>query len=212
MGLDVSNNKLSSEIQRALGSCPSLLYSYMQGNLFHGHIPASLGHLGSIQEIDLLRNNLSGTIPAYLSKLPLTYLNLSYNYFEGEVPVAGVFANVSAVFLVGSPKLCGGIIELHLPRCRRKEVNRRLELAISCVCACVGVAIVLSFYCIYHRKKQQSSLAVSSSLPVSSFREPFFQVSYKCCERQHKGSPRQICLVVGLLGLCLRESLSTTKK
>ena len=79
-------------------------------------------------------------------------------------------------------------------------MNRRLKLTLSCVCAFVGVAIVLSFYCIYHRKKQQSSLAVSSSLPGSSFREPFFQVSYKTLRKATQGFSSSNLLGGGTFG------------
>ena len=167
--------------------------------MFHGHIPTSLSFLKSIQELDLSHNNFSGPIPAYLSKFPLTCLNLSYNYFEGEVPVGGVFANESAISLVGNPELCGGIDELHLPRCQGKEVTKakipfKLRLIISCACALVGAAIVISIYYICRRKKQHSPL------PVSSFREPFFNVSYKMLLKAAEGFSSSNFLGAGAFG------------
>ncbi|KAJ8451237.1 hypothetical protein Cgig2_014009 [Carnegiea gigantea] len=144
--LVVANNKLSGEIPSVIGGCSSLVFLYLQGNMFHGHIRASLSSLKSLQELDL-SHNFSGPIPTYLSKFPLTYLNLSYNYFEGEVPIWGVFGNRSAISLVANPKLCGGILELHLPRCTGKEVTKakisfKLKLIISCACALIAVAII----------------------------------------------------------------------
>ncbi|MCI36597.1 kinase-like protein, partial [Trifolium medium] len=36
---------------------------------------------------------------------------------EGEVPMEGVFGNVSRLSVTGNNKLCGGISELHLKPC-----------------------------------------------------------------------------------------------
>jgi len=167
--------------------------------MFHGHIPASLGGLKSIHELDLSHNNFSGPIPTYLSKFPLTYLNLSHNYFEGEVPAGGVFMNTSAIFLFGNPELCGGILELHLPRCSGKDVTKakislKLRLIISCVCAFFGVAIVFSVYCIYSRNKRHSSLR------VLSFKDPFFRVSYKMLLKATEGFSSSNLLGAGTFG------------
>lgn len=63
-----------------------------------------------IQAVGLSNNKLSGKIPDFFAKLFfLTYLDLSYSDFEGEVPVAGqVFTNASALLLQGNNKLFWG--------------------------------------------------------------------------------------------------------
>ncbi|KAJ8451234.1 hypothetical protein Cgig2_014006 [Carnegiea gigantea] len=116
--LVVANNKLSGEINSNFQVCSSLVFQYLQGNMFHRHIRASLSSLKSLQELDLSHNNFSGPIPTYLS----------------------------AISLVANPKLCGGILELHLPKCTGKEVTKakisfQLKLIISCACALIAVAI-----------------------------------------------------------------------
>uniref|UniRef100_A0A803MEK2 non-specific serine/threonine protein kinase n=1 Tax=Chenopodium quinoa TaxID=63459 RepID=A0A803MEK2_CHEQI len=199
VGLDISNNKLSGEVQSGLASCVSLLYLYMQGNFFHGPIPSSLSFLKSMQELDLSLNKLSGHISGYFSKFALTYLNLSYNDFDGEVPVDGIFANACAVALMGNEKLCGGIFELHLPRCTRKEATKKklslkLKLIISCGCAFIGVAILFSLYWIHHKKKQELSLT------RSYFREPFLEVSYNMLLKATDGFSTSNLLGAGTYG------------
>ena len=113
--LDVSENKLTGEIPRAISDCLSLEYLYLQGNLFQGTLTPSLASLRGLQFLDLSQNNLSMSIPKDLQKLSLLqYLNLSFNNLEGEVPTEGIFRNASNISVNGNKKLCGGIPELQL--------------------------------------------------------------------------------------------------
>ncbi|XP_074279796.1 uncharacterized protein LOC141605066 [Silene latifolia] len=167
--LEVSSNKLSGVFPDSLSKCLSLQSLYMDGNSFRGSIPASLTSLESLEEIDISHNNLSGQIPVYWSKLPLKYLNLSYNNFEGSVPTVGVFANATGIFLAGNNRLCGGIQELHLPKCvkneiakKRRSCNTLKKVVIITVCTLVGMlAILLALYLIYRRKKRQPNVSTS---------------------------------------------------
>ncbi|XP_020089174.1 probable LRR receptor-like serine/threonine-protein kinase At3g47570 isoform X2 [Ananas comosus] len=116
--LDLSNNRLSGETPDAIGKCAILEILHLENNLFQGSIPSSISNLRGLKELDLSKNFYSGQIPAFLDELPdLHYLNLSFNSFEGRVPMKGVFKNASEVSLIGNSKLCGGIPELHLPKC-----------------------------------------------------------------------------------------------
>ncbi|XP_023645014.1 probable LRR receptor-like serine/threonine-protein kinase At1g53430 isoform X2 [Capsella rubella] len=51
-----------------------------------GIIPAGFGNLTKLQEIDLSRNFLNGTIPATLSQIPLEILSLTGNRLSGPFP------------------------------------------------------------------------------------------------------------------------------
>ena len=93
----------------------------MEGNFSQGFIPTSLSTSRGIQVMDLSRNKLLGQIPNFLDKLSLKNLNLSFNDFEGEVPIKGIFVNASTLSIVGNKRLCGGISKLQLPRCVTKE-------------------------------------------------------------------------------------------
>ncbi|KAK9282870.1 hypothetical protein L1049_011095 [Liquidambar formosana] len=175
--LDVSENELSGEIPSSLGGCVSLEYLYMEGNFFQGSIPPSLSSLRGIQDLDLSRNNLSGQIPSFLENFSLLNLNLSFNNFEGEVPVAGVFTNASIISVVGNKKLCGGILELQLPKCTIKESKKTkmslaLILIITMVFTLVGVSMVTSllFSCFKRKRKDQSA--------VSLVEDPVLKLSY----------------------------------
>ncbi|PWA70945.1 leucine-rich repeat protein [Artemisia annua] len=120
--LDLSYNNLSGTITSSLGECISLTTLNLRGNRFQGVIPSSFSSLGGLGVLDISENNLSGKIPQFLDKWKsLEYLNLSFNDFEGEVPVVGVFSNASAFSVLGNNRLCGGLVTLELPKCKKKR-------------------------------------------------------------------------------------------
>ena len=141
--LDLSDNRLSGKILTTLETCLSLERQYLEGNSFEGETPQSLETIRSLDEIDLSRNKLSGHIPEFLSKfLLLKLLNLCYNDFEGEVPSEGIFANASKISIFGNDKLCGGVQELHLPTCSRKNLHSsRTLLALKVVIPVTSIVI-----------------------------------------------------------------------
>ncbi|KAH9606359.1 hypothetical protein KSS87_023349, partial [Heliosperma pusillum] len=141
--LRLSNNKFSGVIPDSLDGCPDLQNLFIDGNSFHGNIPSSFASLTSLQLIDFSRNNLSGPIPSFFSKFHnLYYLNLSYNNFEGMVPSDSVFANASAIFVVGNSRLCGGIKQLQLPKCTKNRSMERIKLIIPIISGLVGVVVL----------------------------------------------------------------------
>ncbi|KAL7253384.1 hypothetical protein ACSBR1_007839 [Camellia fascicularis] len=177
MELDISENRLSGEIPSSLGSCTGLENLYMQENSFQGSIPLSLESLRGIPNFELSHNNLSGKIPTFLEKFSLMILNLSFNDFEGELLMGGVFANASAISIVGNHRLCGGISELQLPSCITKKSKHKMPLshilAITAASVLVGAAL-LSFFTIYLLKKQRTAQST-----VLVLKESFLKVSYE---------------------------------
>ncbi|KAK2635099.1 hypothetical protein Ddye_029891 [Dipteronia dyeriana] len=155
---DVSDNHLSGEIPNEIGFCSNLEHLYMKGNFFSGSIPSSMSSLRGLREIDLSRNNLSGQIPKFLETLALENLNLSFNDLEGEVPINGVFANVSAISVAGNNRLCGGITELRLSKCsnndsKTKKVPRFIVI-VSIASAILGLTMVSSFILCWLKKRK----------------------------------------------------------
>jgi Leucine-rich repeat (LRR) protein len=160
--LILSGNKLSGKIPNAIGSCRVMEILLMDDNAFqgsipdtfknmagltvlnltnnklNGSIPGNLGSLTNLQELYLAHNNLSGSIPELLGNLTsLFHLDLSFNNLQGDVPEAGVFRNLTGLSIVGNKALCGGIPQLHLPRCQnstarrnKKSVTKSLIIAI----------------------------------------------------------------------------------
>ncbi|KAH9672846.1 putative LRR receptor-like serine/threonine-protein kinase [Citrus sinensis] len=160
--LDVTYNKLSGEIPSSLDSCISLERLYLGNNSFKGTIPVSLKSLRGLAELDLSCNNLSGKVPGFFGKLlSLRHLNLSYNDLDGEISREGIFANASAVSIVGNDKLCGGIQELHLSECSRKNPRKHLPVGvvIPVTIAVISVIVFLTslvIYCMVKPSRRQS--------------------------------------------------------
>jgi Leucine-rich repeat (LRR) protein len=166
---DISENMLSGKIPGSLGSCIMLESLDMQGNFFQGTIPPSFGSLRGLRELDLSRNNLSGKIPDFLMGFnSLQLLNLSYNNFEGMVPIDGIFKNSSAISVVGNSELCGGILEINLPKCNFGKSNKTkltltVKLIISIVCGLLGVIFVMSFIFVFWLRRKRKEPTSSSS-------------------------------------------------
>ncbi|KAK4566995.1 hypothetical protein RGQ29_003015 [Quercus rubra] len=197
--LDLSKNKLFGKIPSSLASCTSLEYLYLEDNLIQGEIPTSLSSLRGIQVMDLSRNNFSSQIPNFLEKLSLKNLNLSFNDFQGEVPTKGVFANASAISLIGNSRLCGGISELKLPRCLTKEEKKikwpfSVKVVISMACVILVITIV-SFFLFYWRKSKRNDNSSEFSLKQS-----FLRVSYQMLLKATDGFSLANLIGVGSFG------------
>ncbi|CAK9138189.1 unnamed protein product [Ilex paraguariensis] len=197
--MDISENMLSGEIPITIGSCESLEILNMQGNSFQGPLPSSLSLLRGLQELDFSRNNLSSKIPQYLASFQLKKLNLSFNDFDGEVPMKGIFKNASATSVMGNNKLCGGVPELRLPRCKVKELKKSrptfiVKLVVSLSCGFLGVILALSFIYLYWFRKSRK--AISSSLPDNSL----FKVSYQSLLKATSGFSLENIIGVGSFG------------
>jgi len=88
--LDVSNNLLTGSIPKMLYSIPALYYLDVSDNSLTGGLPEVdiESEFLAIQHLAVNNNSIGGEIPTTLGDLSqtLTYLNLGYNYFSGEMP------------------------------------------------------------------------------------------------------------------------------
>ncbi|KAM3701951.1 hypothetical protein ACB098_05G212600 [Castanea mollissima] len=188
-----------NQFKGSLSSCTSLEYLYMEGNFFRGVIPTSLSTSRGIQVMDLSRNKLSGQIPNFLDKLSLKNLNLSFNDFEGEVPTKGVFANASALSIVGNDRLCGGISKLKLPRCVTKENKKMkwhlaIKILISVACVILVVTTVSFFLFYWHKNRRKENTS------GSYLRKSLLKVSYQMLLKATNGFSSANLIGVGSFG------------
>ncbi|CAI9273667.1 unnamed protein product [Lactuca saligna] len=171
--LDLSDNNLSGNIPSSIGGCTSLLLLFLKGNTFQGMVPTSLSSMKGVSTLDLLHNNLSGQIPRFSEQLTLLeYVNLSFNDFEGEVPVIGVFANARKFSVLGNSRLCGGLAQLGLPKCKETEKHqKRFPLFVILIPVASTLFTILCFAFVLSKKRK-------SHPSQSSGDERFMKVSY----------------------------------
>ncbi|KAK1409302.1 hypothetical protein QVD17_35828 [Tagetes erecta] len=179
--LDLSMNRFSGELPSSLSSCESLQNLNLSGNLFYGTVPESYISLKGLEYVDLSRNNFSGHIPTYFQQLQLMHLDLSYNNFEGKVPTKGVFANTSAISVIGNTRLCGGALDLHLPKCtsttsdskrRTRKLSVRVVVAISLCSTVAGLGLfsfVLFYFCTKKKRDKPSESRLGESFEKISY-------------------------------------------
>ncbi|XP_043809040.1 putative receptor-like protein kinase At3g47110 [Manihot esculenta] len=163
-----SNSSNDLVFLTSLINCSHLEMLSFSMDHFGGVIPNSITNLSTrLNYLYLGENEITGTVPVGLENL----INLI-----GKVPKRGVFANVSALSLIGNNKLCGGVPELGLPKCPTritKKVNSHtLMLAIAIACGVPSVVLILMLFLICWMKKLRSnssfaSLAMNHLLNVS---------------------------------------------
>lgn len=85
--VDFSSNSFKGFLPSSMGDLKSLTYLSLADNLFNGSIPGSLFSLG-LGQMDLSRNELSGSIPSASTKLfeSLEMMDLSANQLTGNIP------------------------------------------------------------------------------------------------------------------------------
>lgn len=203
--MDVSNNMLSGEIPNTIGNCERLEVLNMKGNFFRGTIP-ELNSLRGIQFLDLSDNNLSGEIPDYFGGIKLQHLNLSHNDFSGKLSEAGIFKNAGAIAVFGNPKLCGGIPELDLPRCksrRSRTTSPSIKLIISIISGFLGLCIVFVSLFLCWLKKAKREPCSSQSLEIIPLK-----VSYRSLFRTTNGFSEDNFIGAGSFGTVYRGILA----
>ena len=192
--LFLSGNNLSGEVPDTISNCRVMEILLMDGNSFQGSIPATfrnmagltllnltnnklngsipgnLAMLTNLQELYLGHNNLSGTIPELLgNSTSLLRLDLSYNNLQGEVPKEGVFRNLTGLSIVGNNALCGGIPQLHLPKCpsfsarnNKKSIPKSLRIIIPII----GSLLLILFLVCAGFRHIKSKAAPKKDLPL----------------------------------------------
>ncbi|KAJ9175862.1 hypothetical protein P3X46_014370 [Hevea brasiliensis] len=187
--LDLSNNYLSGSIPPQVVGISSLsIYLDLSGNKLIGPLPIDVGNLKNLGQLIVHDNMLSGEIPSslgscqipeFLTSFALLHkLNLSFNEFEGLVPMKGVFRNASATSVMGNDKLCGGIPEFQLPKCnfevpKSQRLTTKLKAIIATVAGLSGAALMLSF--MFFLRLRKKSMSPTSS-PTSN---SLLRVSYQ---------------------------------
>ncbi|GAQ86751.1 Protein kinase superfamily protein [Klebsormidium nitens] len=103
---DCSFCQLSGPIPASVGSLGSLQLLQLPRNNLTGPIPPELGKLGSLQGMNLQNNSLTGPVPESIAGLTnLNQLVLAYNQLTGELP-GGILTNANALMRFDGNPLC----------------------------------------------------------------------------------------------------------
>ncbi|KAJ0558558.1 putative protein kinase RLK-Pelle-LRR-XII-1 family [Helianthus annuus] len=190
--LILAENQLHGNIPSSIGNLVGLSNFHLGGNRFTGKIPFTIGKLQNLGSLYLHHNQFSGPIPDAIGNLSmLNVLILDTNRLEGqipssignchqlsalslgEVPVLGVFANKSEFWVEGNSRLCGGLVELGLPKCKEmKKHKKRFPLFIIAILLAFTLFTIFGFVYAWSKKKSKAQP------PQSSRNERFLKVSY----------------------------------
>lgn len=106
--LNLSGNKLSGFLPADLGNLRSIRDMDLSANQLSGPIPSELGQQQNLVSLILNNNSLSGEMPWQLTNcFSLTTLNLSYNNLSGNIPVTQNFTRFTPESFFGNLGLCG---------------------------------------------------------------------------------------------------------
>ncbi|TYH98372.1 hypothetical protein ES332_A12G306000v1, partial [Gossypium tomentosum] len=186
IAVSFASNGLTGTLPSEVGNCKNLILLDVSNNNLYGEIPSSLENCLMLELLSLQGNSFNGTIPSSFKRLrsiqvPLvTDLNLSFNMFEGEVPMNGVFGNISAFSVIGNKKLCGGIKPLRLPVCPRETETKGKNFPHKVIIATSVILFVVLFsICLFvikqranwSRKKEGIASPLDKKHPKLSYAE-----------------------------------------
>ncbi|XVE60243.1 hypothetical protein DITRI_Ditri05aG0112900 [Diplodiscus trichospermus] len=143
--MDLSSNNLTGNIFPQISCCIAVKMINFSHNSLEGQLPDSLGDLWSLQSFDVSSNNIAGNIPKSLSKINLTFLNLSFNDFEGKIPSGGFFNYATNMSFLGNPHLCGSASSRLI--CPQKKHWFRSRLFLIIFVTVIFVSVVLLAAC-----------------------------------------------------------------
>ncbi|XP_039129131.1 receptor-like protein 6 [Dioscorea cayenensis subsp. rotundata] len=84
--LIISSTNFSGSLPNSLGNLESLISLDLRHCNFSGSIPWSIGNLSELVYLDLSYNHLSGHLPPMLAGSKISTIDLSSNYFIGQIP------------------------------------------------------------------------------------------------------------------------------
>jgi hypothetical protein len=157
--LDLSHNNLAGEIPFELGNLNSLRYLLdLSSNSLSGAIPQNFEKLSQLEILNVSHNHLSGRIPDSLSSMvSLSSFDFSYNELTGPIPTGSVFKNASARSFVGNSGLCGegeGLSQCPTTDSKSSKDNKKVLIGVIVpVCGLLVIATIFSVLLCFRKNK-----------------------------------------------------------
>lgn len=101
ISVELAANGLTGTLPASIGGLTELQELDLNSNSLQGNLPPALAQLTKLQRLELWSNAIEGTIPAQLGNLPvLQLLDISANRFSGSIPAAlGNLTALQALYL-----------------------------------------------------------------------------------------------------------------
>lgn len=188
--LDLSFNQLSGSIPEEMGSWLSLISLALSHNQLTGKLPTSFSNLHALGVMDISYNHLEGTLSVLSGCTLLVAVDVSNNYFSGEIPVGQLSTNPAQSFahnsgLCGLPLTPCNAVAAASPtqsspcgsglKCESKETRLSilsmansivLAVLVALLCVC---ALVVWVGMMVKNKNKKKEHALLSSLQQSSY-------------------------------------------
>ncbi|KAH9665602.1 LRR receptor-like serine/threonine-protein kinase IOS1 [Citrus sinensis] len=156
-------------------SSPRITYLNLSSSGLKGGITSYVSNLTSLQFLDLSNNNLTGSVPDFLSKLPLRTLNLQGNKLNGSVPVELLERSKNgslSLSVGGNPGLCSKI------SCKKRKNNVVVPVVASVAGSVFLLAAALAIFFVLKRKRQVGKVKRESKNKIDSFEAKSRHLSY----------------------------------
>ncbi|KAH7565372.1 hypothetical protein JRO89_XS09G0197600 [Xanthoceras sorbifolium] len=144
---------------------PRIISLSLASSRLKGDIAPYLSNLTLLEYLDLSNNNLTGTVPDFLSQLPLSVLNIEGNKLTGSVPVGLLERSKNgslSLSVGGNPNLCSSV------SCEKKKKSNIVPVVASVAGSLVLLAAALATFFILKKRRQQGILIRTCNMQIIS--------------------------------------------
>jgi len=127
-------------------------------NQLSGSIPSSLSKLPVLGELDLSVNQLSGKIPKNLGEIEsLVEVNISHNHFHGYLPSTGAFLAISSSAVAGNNLCSGDTTTTGLPPCKHAKTPV-WWFFVAFLFAVLVILVIATFVIVFARQRKNHEI------------------------------------------------------
>lgn len=137
------------EIPQNLDNMTYLKNLDLHRNQITGTIPLTVWNLSNLHSLDLSENSLSGSIPPTIENLKnLSHFNVSYNNLSGAIPTIPSIQQFGFSAFFHNPGLCGFPLQNSCSESTSTRSSKKPKLSASAIVAIVAAALIVTGVCI----------------------------------------------------------------